>query len=164
MRMMTTSEPKGVRLSRRKKSKQRHLRVICTMPYIFLHCLMSRPVYRGSKALELYLQSYQLILWKQSHALIHTIGLPAELEQIIKDLWSLRLRLLAERLSDPSDDNAVFSSQTHSETETDGKGSGGEKILKVRCRATPSLIETLGICYLGTILLRLPVSIGDLHR
>lgn len=35
---------------------------------------------------------------------------------------------------------------------------------KVNGKAMPSLIETLGLCYLGVVLLRLPVGMGEIHR
>lgn len=36
--------------------------------------------------------------------------------------------------------------------------------VKYRCRDMPTLIESLGICYMAMILLRLPISVGDLQR
>lgn len=36
--------------------------------------------YRGRQAYTLFLQVYQLILWKQCHALVQGRGFPAELE------------------------------------------------------------------------------------
>lgn len=35
---------------------------------------------------------------------------------------------------------------------------------KVRGRNMPTLIESLGTCYLAFVLLRLPISVGDLQR
>ena len=58
----------------------------------------------------------------------------------------------------------MFSSQPQSETEVEEKHEGVGRKWKVRRRDSPSLIETLGLCYLGTVLLRLPVSIGEMHR
>lgn len=121
-------------------------------------------IYRGATATELYLQSYQLILWKQCYALVHTTGLPAELETVVKDLWALRLQLLKSKTDATSDEDTMFSSQPQSETETEDKHEGVGRKWKVRGKIMPSLIETLGLCYLGTILLRLPVSIGEMHR
>lgn len=63
-----------------------------------------------------------------------------------------------------SDEETVYSSQPHSETETEYEGADAEKVWKVRGKAMPNLIETLGLCYLGIVLLRLPVSMGDVHR
>ena len=108
------------------------------------------------------MQAYQLVLWKQCHTLIHTLGLPCELEVVVKDLWSLRLNLLKDRIDrGESDGETFFSSQPISEEDTEseeiGKGKWTEKAL-------PSLIETLGICYLAMIILRLPIGMGDLHK
>lgn len=113
--------------------------------------------------MQLYLQSYQLILWKQCYALIHTVGLPAELESVIKDLWALRLQLLKDRVDPESEGNMVFSSQRESEKEAESKNDG-KREWKVRGKEMPVLNETLGLCYLGMILLRLPVSLGDVYR
>lgn len=37
-------------------------------------------VLEGTQAVELYLQCYQLILWKQAYWLVHSRGYPPELE------------------------------------------------------------------------------------
>ena len=123
-----------------------------------------RPVYEGTAATVLYLESYQLILRRQSYDLIHTIGLPAELETVIKDLWALRLQLLKSKTDATSDEDTLFSSQPQSETETEDKHEGDGRKWKFRGKEIPRLIETLGLCYLGMILLRLAVSIGEMHR
>lgn len=83
---------------------------------------------------------------------------------MVKDLWALRLQLLKSKTDATSDEDTVFSSQPQSETETEDKHEGVGREWKVRGKDMPRLIETLGLCYLGTILLRLPVSIGEMHR
>ena len=83
---------------------------------------------------------------------------------MVKDLWALRLQLLKSKTAVTSDEDTLFSSQSPSETETEDKSEGVGRKWKVRGKDMPSLIETLGLCYLGTILLRLPVSIGEIHR
>lgn len=83
---------------------------------------------------------------------------------MVKDLWALRLQLLKSKTDATSDEDTMFSSQPQSETETEDKHEGVGRKWKVRGKIMPSLIETLGLCYLGTILLRLPVSIGEMHR
>lgn len=83
---------------------------------------------------------------------------------MVKDLWALRLQLLKSKIDTTSDENTVFSSQPQSETETEDKHEGIGRKWRVRGKYMPSLIETLGLCYLGMILLRLPVSIGEMHR
>lgn len=37
-------------------------------------------VYNGSQAYQLFLEAYQLILWKQCHAMIHRKGFPDTFE------------------------------------------------------------------------------------
>lgn len=83
---------------------------------------------------------------------------------MVKDLWALRLQLLKSKTDTTSDEDTVFSSQPQSETETDEKHDGVGRKWKIGGKDMPSLIETLGLCYLGMILLRLPVSIGEIHR
>ncbi|KAM0108905.1 hypothetical protein ACP6JB_005426 [Aspergillus fumigatus] len=119
--------------------------------------------YRGRQAYTLFLQVYQLILWKQCHALVQGRGFPAELEVVVRDLWALRLESLSERLRDPAEDDRepeLFSSQpatTLDEPEGAFKLSG-------RAAQWPRLIDTIGLCYLGCLLMRLPVTIGEFHR
>ena len=83
---------------------------------------------------------------------------------MVKDLWSLRLQLLKSKTGGTYDEDTVFSSQPQSETETADKHDGVGREWKVGGKDMPTLIETLGLCYLGMILLRLPISIGDVHR
>lgn len=92
------------------------------------------------------------------------MGLPAELEVVVKDLWSLRLRLLQHRLQTASDENTVFSSQINSETGTEGPEHKDLENRRSRIKTVPSLIDSLGLCYLGMMMLRLPISLGDMHR
>ena len=161
-------------LSQEKKNKQ-----FCEFIFIFIESLTekkskkSTTVYGGAKATTLYIQIYQLLLRKQLHALIHTHGFPAQLETVVYDLWALRLQLLTKRLAGGADhettdgeESRVFSSQAESLGEEIGSGSGvGGKGKEVGAgRDMPTLIETLGICYLGAVLLRIPVSVGSLVR
>ena len=121
-------------------------------------------VKRGTSAVGLYLEAYQFILQGQCQALINTVGLPEDLESVVKDLWSLRLQLLDTNTNATSDDETVFSSQPLSETEEVEKVEAGKREYKIRGKAMPTLIETLALLYLGTVLLRLPISMGDMHR
>ena len=89
------------------------------------------------------------------------MGMPDEVENVVKNLWALRLQLLKDIVDAISDDEHVFSSQP----QIDQSESGNRKPYKARMdKAMPSLIDSLGTCYFGMMLLRLPVSIGDLHR
>lgn len=145
--------------------------------------------YRGQRAYRLFLQVYQLILWKQCYALIHERGFPSQTEvsillnsqlfplsryhllnrtgtqkEVVRDLWALRLDTFSEKLAGPAestgDEPEVFSSQPSApETEDD-------EAFKLSHRRTtwPRLIDSVGLCYLGALLLRLPVTIADMHR
>ena len=120
--------------------------------------------YSGPQSAKLYLQCYQFILLKQCYALIHTIGLPAELESVVKDLWALRLQLVKCKIDEESEANTAFSSQTESETKAESKDHDRYQKWMVWAKDMPILIETLGLFYLGMVLLRLPVGLGELHR
>lgn len=52
---------------------------------------------------------------------------------------------------------------TDSEDEEEEVGLKGEND-KERGRDMPRLVDSLAICYLAMILLRLPISVGDLQR
>ncbi|KAH7383738.1 RNA polymerase I-specific transcription initiation factor-like protein rrn7 [Cadophora sp. MPI-SDFR-AT-0126] len=129
----------------------------------------------GGEAKELYLQCYQLILRKQCHWLVTTLGLPEELQIIVRDLWELRLRILHF----PRDERSGYGSGTGTmlfssasegnNTDIDGMthrstGSRMSRKSAVMEEKLPKLIETLALCYLGTLLLKLPVSVGDFHK
>ncbi|KAG4035466.1 hypothetical protein MFRU_001g02350 [Monilinia fructicola] len=129
-------------------------------------------VFGGRDATQLYLQCYQLILWKQTHWLVTVKGFPKELETVVRDLWELRLRVLQGSGEERSEYGTEFGSMTEGDdTDTDGTGyrSTASTILSRRkaSRAKknlPKLIETLGFCYLGILLLRLPTSLGEIYK
>lgn len=83
---------------------------------------------------------------------------------MVKDLWALRLQLVKDKIDEESEANAVFSSQPESDTEAESGNHDGRREWKVRGKNMPTLIQTLGLCYLGMVLLRLPVGLGELHR
>lgn len=58
----------------------------------------------------------------------------------------------------------MFSSLPVSETETERDEEGEAKKWNAQGKKMPMLVETLALLYLGTVLLRLPVSMGDIHR
>ena len=83
---------------------------------------------------------------------------------MVKDLWALRLQLVNSKIDEESEANTLFSSQTESETETESKDHDEGPKWMVSGKVMPMLIETLGLCYYGMVLLRLPVGLGELHR
>ncbi|KAL2001956.1 hypothetical protein VTN02DRAFT_934 [Thermoascus thermophilus] len=125
----------------------------------------TQKTYRGRQAYTLFLQVYQLILWKQCFALVQGEGFPPQLENVVKDLWALRLQRLSDRIEDSSeaDDDGnvqIFSSQAAASSEADETAQGGGR----KAADSPRLIDSLALCYLGALLLRLPVGVGDFHR
>lgn len=123
---------------------------------------------------------YQLILWKQCHALVQSRGFPAQLEvrphwfnltlrcrltikvqHVVRDLWALRLETYLNKIQDSSDGGEIefFSSQpTADQEEPDIVKFGGKHL------QWPRLVDSVALCYLGALLMRLPVGIGDFHR
>ncbi|KAJ5444258.1 uncharacterized protein N7458_008130 [Penicillium daleae] len=125
----------------------------------------SQKTYRGRKAHTVFLQAYQLILWKQCHALIHDHGFPEQFEAVLRDLWALRLQDFTLRINattddEEDDDRELFSSQP----ETDSSDDLGFKSRGGRYLEWPRLLDSVGLCYLAAILMRLPVCVSDFHR
>lgn len=52
--------------------------------------ISAKTAYRGRQAATLFLQSYQLILWKQSHALVHNHGFPKQFEVSVRKSFCCR--------------------------------------------------------------------------
>lgn len=101
--------------------------------------------------------------------------LPPELETVVRDLWGLRLsalsRAVAERAgySSGTGTQTMFSSTSEGEaTDTDGSGFKSASSRRSRkqehVERLPKLAETLALLYLGMILMRVPVSLGDLMQ
>jgi hypothetical protein len=98
---------------------------------------------------------------------------------VVRDLWSLRLGDITwvdevgDEGGDESSGQMGFSSQGDSGRETgdttdDESSVSGEMDRRrrtiARDKGMPRLIDTLAFCYLGALLMRLPIGIGDLHR
>lgn len=97
-----------------------------------------------------------------------------DLEIVCRDLWSLRLRSV-KGLGEEDGGGYTSGSQmssgwsSTSEGETDGEAEFGvgltRKLKKIaRDKGVPKLVETLAICYLGCLMLRLPIALGDLQE
>ena len=91
-----------------------------------------------------------------------------ELESVVRDLWVLRLQLLKGKMEDAmdmEDESRMFSSQAGVEEGAEpGEAAGSVKgAMKGVGKNVPTLVDTLGLCYLGMMLLRLPVCVGDVH-
>ncbi|KAI9736039.1 MAG: Pol I core factor CF [Claussenomyces sp. TS43310] len=141
----------------------------------------------GRAATELFLLCWQLVLRKQVAWLRDARGMPAALETVVRDLWSVRLRgvhglgggdrghAASEASGGAADGGSVGYSSLEALTESEGtagtRGSTSASVLsragvkrRIKTSGLPRLVDTLGLCYLGILLLRLPVSLGDLHR
>lgn len=102
-------------------------------------------------------------------------GFPPELETVVRDLWGLRLRVLheegGERDGFRSGVSVVGFSDT-SDGETGSDATSGRSLWSGKSRKgvlgkkekLPKLIETLALCYLGTLLLNLPTSLGEIFK
>ncbi|KAK2678120.1 Ubiquitin domain [Fusarium oxysporum f. sp. vasinfectum] len=126
----------------------------------------------GQAGKNLFLECLQLVLRQQLLWLVQSKGHREELETVVRDLWDLRIRgsgaLLAEEETQQTGDGlAIFSSQpTGTENDDTPKKQGA------RARSwnpednpdwpVPKMIETLALCYLGCLLLRVPTTIGEL--
>ncbi|KAH7242477.1 ubiquitin family-domain-containing protein [Fusarium tricinctum] len=125
----------------------------------------------GQAGKNLFLECLQLVLRSQLLWLIRRKGHREELETIVRDLWDLRIRgsgsLAVDKETQPDEGLVVFSSQPE-EPEKD------DIPKKQRARAQswnpeenadwpmPRMIDTLALCYLGCLLLRVPTAIGEL--
>lgn len=130
-------------------------------------------VLSGSEARELYLQCFQLVLWKQCWWLVNVKGFPRELETVVRDLWGLRVSVV-QRREDRSGYGSgtgtfMFSSSEAENSDTDG--TRGKSLSSSRSRRSvtdeeklPKLVETLALCYLGMMLMRLNTSLGEVYR
>ena len=85
---------------------------------------------------------------------------------MVRDLWALRLQKFQGQITtqlEDEDDGAVFSSQGEFTSDT-GEGEDEPPAFVGMTTRTPRLIESLGLCYLGALLMRIPLSIGQLQR
>ena len=107
--------------------------------------------------------------------MVNIKGFPKELETLVRDLWGLKLgviqRVGAEKDGYGSGTGTMLFSSTSEGGATDSDATGGKSLGSRRSRKSvaaeeklPRLIETLGLCYLGTLLLRLPTSLGEFYK
>ena len=81
---------------------------------------------------------------------------------IVRDVWALRLQFVKDRhpeLYISSSESQLYSSQTNP-SETEGESTN---VKAKREKHLPRLIDTLGVCYIAMMLLKIPVSLGDLY-
>lgn len=123
-----------------------------------------RTDFQGRQAIELYLKCLQLILRHQLWFLIHEKGLPAEVEIVTRDLWTLRILDMEDKIT--VEKQEYFSSPARNDLETDAAVDSKTFDSKVRTRAlkdAPNLVDCLVLCYMGMLTLRLPITPGDIY-
>ncbi|KAL7810364.1 hypothetical protein V8C26DRAFT_410170 [Trichoderma gracile] len=130
------------------------------------------PMLTGQAGRDLYLEALQLVIRSQVAWLINEKGHREELETVVRDLWDLRIRGSNSGLGDDAqgddEDLAIFSSepsQTPSSKERHpaARKQSWDPELGLRW-PLPHVPDTLAICYLGCILLRIPTHLGDVVR
>jgi RNA polymerase I-specific transcription initiation factor RRN7 len=97
--------------------------------------------------------------------LIREKGLPAELETVVQDLWTLRILQLENKIGSSQgyeSQSDAYSATEESESESEA-GILRRRIRDKKLKRTPTLIDSLALCYLGILTLRLPVTPGDIH-
>lgn len=85
------------------------------------------------------------------------------MQTIVRDLWALRLTKLVDRLESPHPlDSANQAPSSAEETGHDGAPKRHEKA--GRGIGSPKLVHTVALCYMGIMLLRVPISLGEVYR
>ncbi|KAI9167239.1 eukaryotic translation initiation factor 5A [Paramyrothecium foliicola] len=127
----------------------------------------------GAAGKKLYLEALQLIIRNQIQWLVKEKGHRSELETVVRDLWDLRIRgsgSLGPEESTGTGELAMFSSQPQSGSEPENEPNAA----RMEARAQrwdpergsdwplPKVPDTLALCYLGCLLLRIPTRMGEL--
>jgi RNA polymerase I-specific transcription initiation factor RRN7 len=102
--------------------------------------------------------------------LVQAKGLPNELENLIFDLWALRVAQLADRIAsayqESDSQSQVFSTLESEESETTDNERGifsAPRDRDKKLQGAPNLYDCLVLCYLGISTLRLPITPGDIY-
>ncbi|KAG5931485.1 hypothetical protein E4U53_001747 [Claviceps sorghi] len=127
----------------------------------------------GQEGKTLYLEAVQLLLRKQVGFLVRKKGHKEELETVVRDLWDLRIR--GYGASFQGNDLSESEPETFS-SQSVAAGREVEAPWKSASRAQswdpergnhwplPRLPETIALCYLGCLLLKIPTRLADLQN
>ncbi|KAI0387477.1 hypothetical protein F5Y04DRAFT_240266 [Hypomontagnella monticulosa] len=139
----------------------------------------------GDEGRELYLEALQLVLLRQVWWLVKERGFPADFEEIVRALWSLRVRNLPLRESGEgrrrrrgedgnesegyASSGMLTSSQSEAATTSESEGFYSSDAATTATWAPdagrrwklPKLVDTLALCYLGCLVRRLPATTAD---
>ncbi|KAI0152181.1 hypothetical protein F4776DRAFT_15479 [Hypoxylon sp. NC0597] len=133
----------------------------------------------GDDGRELYLEILQLVLMRQVWWLVREKGFPEDFQEIVRALWTLRVRNLPlreggegtrRRGGDGEDSDGYASSAALFSSQSEGESS--DPHLSDATTATwtpdssrrwklPKLVDTLALCYLGCLVRRLPATTAD---
>lgn len=124
----------------------------------------------GLEGKGLFLEALQLMLRSQLLWLVRGQGYKEQLETVVRDLWDLRIRgfgSLTPAETTTGDDDALemFSSQPDVDSEEEVRPKGNTLSWdpdRGPDWPMPRMIDTLCLCYLGCLLLRIPTSIGEI--
>ncbi|KAI0132773.1 hypothetical protein BJ170DRAFT_261598 [Xylariales sp. AK1849] len=118
----------------------------------------------GAEGRNLYLEALQLILRYQLWWLVKEKGFSPDLETVTKGLWGQCLAMSsAGDEEDGEDGEGMSSGQSETEDSDASTGTRSTWMAEGGRRRLPRLIDTLVLCYLGCVVLRLPVTTAEFH-
>lgn len=146
----------------------------------------SRKILKGAKALEMHMHCLQVVLRKMIRGVEDKLGRDrspegGELEHAVLAIWNIRVRAVKHleearksgvgSATESGSESGFYSSfsERGSGSDSDGNSSRSSSAVKkerygAKSRnSSPRLVELLAFCYLGCVLLRLPLSLGDLY-
>lgn len=126
----------------------------------------------GQAGKNLYLECFQLILRSQLLWLVNEKGHREELETVVRDLWDLRTRGSSSLVVEEDTQEGgleMFSSQPAlEEPAIHHRGFDARDQSWKSDRGSdwpmPRIVDTLVLCYLGCLLLRIPTRVGEFCR
>ncbi|KAH9908602.1 hypothetical protein F4778DRAFT_354333 [Xylariomycetidae sp. FL2044] len=146
------------RVSRRKRERRQKVALKLTGPH----------------ARALYLEALQFVLLRQVRWLVGGKGFPADLEELVRALWALRVRGLVGDGEEGDEGRTGGEGEGEREAWSASEGGGGESEgeeedtrgwgadAKGKLKL-PRLVDTVVLCYLGCLVRRLPVTTADFH-
>ena len=81
------------------------------------------------------------------------------------DLWALRLQVLKTKvLQFTPQDSEIFHVSLEQVSNSNGDEDDASILAGNSLEDHPRLLDTISLCYIGTLILRLPLSLGTLHK
>ncbi|PHH62262.1 hypothetical protein CDD81_7322 [Ophiocordyceps australis] len=126
-----------------------------------------------SQGKALYLEALQLLLRRELWWLVQEQNFPSQIETVVRHLWDLRIRgsdcdnHRGQMETESGGEPQYFSSQDLPQVEDQRVSKTGSRIQSWNSERgehwpLPSPLDTLALCYLGSVLLRTPFLIGEL--